>query len=140
MEDTFYTKQIDKICLFISPRRRFPPVNRAFLPSKLEDGRCRVQSSVKLVNLAVQSFPCFLQNSSKYWLGSLRMTPTEDTPSIGPDPTCGQLALTLQLNSTQKLLLYYFYLIVFGKDIPPRTYFKQTECVGHTLWKFLFIK
>ena len=40
----------------------------------------------------------FLRNSRKYELGSLRMTPTEGMPPIGPDPTSGQLALNLQPN------------------------------------------
>ena len=37
--------------------------------------------------------------SRKYGLGSLRKTPTEDIPPIGPGPTCGQLALFLQRNT-----------------------------------------
>ena len=43
-------------------------------------------------------FHGFLRNSCKYELGSLRMTPTEGMPPIGPDPTSGQLALNLQPN------------------------------------------
>ena len=41
-------------------------------------------------------FRGFLRNSGKYGLGSLRKTPTEGTPPIGPGPTSGQLILNQQ--------------------------------------------
>ena len=46
---------------------------------ELVDGRCQVQSSVALVDLAVRSFRGFLRNSRKYGIGSLRKTLTEGT-------------------------------------------------------------
>ena len=56
----------------------------------------------------------FPRNSRKYWLESLRKTPTEETPSTGLVPTCGQLALCLQpTNQPIKCLeieIFYSYL------------------------------
>ena len=46
-----------KIKLFNS--KKAPPVEQAVMPSKLVDGRCRVQSPVALVDLAVRSFLWF---------------------------------------------------------------------------------
>ena len=60
---------------------------RMVLPSKLVDGRHRVQSPVAQVDLAIQNFPCFLRNSHKYGRGSLKKTPTKSTPPIGLGPS-----------------------------------------------------
>ena len=43
--------------------------------------------------LSYQMKAIYQRNSLKYGLGSLRMTPTVGTHSIGPGPTSGQLAL-----------------------------------------------
>ena len=43
-----------------------------------------------------RDFHDFLRNSGKYGLGSLRMTPTEDTPPKVPGPTSGLLDSYLQ--------------------------------------------
>ena len=73
-----------------------PPVTE-WQRSKLEDGRCQVQTPVALADLAVRSYPCFLKNSHKYRLGgSLRKTFTEGTPPIFHSNTSGQLDSNLQ--------------------------------------------
>ena len=38
---------------------RNPNSGRAVLRSKLEDGKCRVQFPVALIDLAIRNFPCF---------------------------------------------------------------------------------
>ena len=45
----------------------------------------------------------FLRNSHKYGLESLRKTPTEDTPPIGPDPKSGQMAFNQPTNQPANL-------------------------------------
>ena len=76
---------------FISFTLLAPPVAEWYC-LKLEYGRCQVQIPITLVDLTVRNFPWFSPNS-KYGLGSLRKTPTEDIPPTVPDPTSGQLAL-----------------------------------------------
>ena len=44
----------------------------------------------------------FLRNLRKNELGSLRKTPTEGSPPIGPGPTSGHLALSLQPKLTPR--------------------------------------
>ena len=56
----------------------------------------RVQTTVALVDQAFGVIRGFLRNSRKYGLGSLRKTPTKDTPPMDPGPTSGQLASNLQ--------------------------------------------
>ena len=61
----------------------FPEKNRAVPSSKLLDVRFRVRYPITLVNLAIRRFPpsrVFLQNLSKYGLGSLRKTLTKGIP------------------------------------------------------------
>ena len=64
---------------------------------KVVDVRCQVQFPNALVDLAVflEFFLCFLKNSPKYELGSLRKIPMEGIPPIGPDPISGQLTLNV---------------------------------------------
>ena len=50
-------------------------------------------------------FRGFLRNSRKYGLGSLRKIPSEGIPPIIPDPTSGQLDLSLQ---QQQLSIHHF--------------------------------
>ena len=59
----------------IFPRPVTPTGGWQVLLSKLLVKRWRVQFMVVLVSLAIQSFFCFLQNSHKYGVGSIRKTP-----------------------------------------------------------------
>ena len=82
-------------CIYI--RRYASPVAQR-KRSKLEDGRCQVQTPVSLVDLAFGVFRGFLRNSRKYGLGSLRKYPTEHSLSTRPGSTSGHFALLLQSN------------------------------------------
>ena len=71
------------LCLCLLPAPHFnrtllpnsvPPVAMHFCPLKLSDRRCRVQSSVALVDLTSAFCRGFLRNSRRYSLGSLRKT------------------------------------------------------------------
>ena len=72
-----------------------PTGSRAVLPSKASRWVVPGSIPVALVDLAVRGFLCFLRNSRKYWLGSLKKTPTAGTPPVNPSPACWQLAIIL---------------------------------------------
>ena len=67
-------------------------------------------------------FCSFLQNSHEYGLGSLRKTPVEDTPPIGPGPTCRQLASSLQQ------------LPLFGKQTPHQLIYNHHAHISETFF------
>ena len=84
--------------MFIYPIIIGPTSGRAVLPSKLVDGRFRVQSIVPLADIAVRSFRGFLRSSGKKGQVSLVKTPKEGILPAGLGDTWEQLVLILQAN------------------------------------------
>ena len=72
-----------------------PTSGWAVLRSKLVDGRCQVQSLVRLVDLADRSFPRFSPKIAQIRDRTPLEDPPRDTLATGPGSTKGQLALIL---------------------------------------------